>query len=751
MGEDILAGLTAQQLEAVTHRDGPMLVVAGAGSGKTRVVTRRIAWLIGQGVKPWQILAMTFTNKAAGEMRERIAHLVGEAPRWMGTFHSLCARFLRFDIEKLNIGLDRSFTIYDSDDQLSVLKKIMKDQGVDDKRFKPRTIASAISKAKSEMKGPQDMPGGSWQDDVVARAYKTYETRLRGNNALDFDDLLLLTARLLERNPEMREEYRRKFAYLLIDEYQDTNHTQYRLMKLLCNAQNNVHVTGDPDQSIYSWRGADYRNIMDFQTDFPGARVVRLERNYRSTKAILASANAVIKNNSERIEKNLYTEEEDGEPVRIFTLDSDREEAAWIARQAAKMKTGGLNYSQMAVLYRTNAQSRVLEEALMSSGIPYQIVGGVRFYERKEIKDILAHLKILVNPRDTVSLARVVACRPTGVGEKTLAGILEQAEIEGVPPFELLAREDFANTFSGRSSAKLRDFSYWCRRLSRVERAPLRECVKQVLEVSGLIEHISANSKDPAWEDRLENLEAFMGRAAEFGLSRPEAGLGEFLEDVALVADVDTYDPNADNLVLMTLHSAKGLEFPAVFLAGLENGLLPHSNSAEQPAGMEEERRLFYVGITRAQRNLYITRARTRMLWGNLDYAQPSPFLLELPPEQIEEDAAPTGRTAAVMPEDADDLDGIDDDFDLGDEVDDPFIDDILPTRPAIPPKRTGRPAIRTITSVDRPPFRSGDHVKHPSFGQGKVLSCSRSQAVVQFFTGGTKLLALSSANLQKA
>lgn len=808
MSGDILADLTPQQLEAVTHLDGPMLVVAGAGSGKTRVVTRRIAWLIHNGVRPHQILAMTFTNKAAGEMKERVGELAGETPRHIGTFHSLCARFLRFDIERLNEGRSNHFTIYDSGDQEALLKGIIKDLTIDDKRFKPRNLGARISKAKCEMKSPDDLGGGSYEEDVAARVYKEYERRLRSSDALDFDDLLTLTVRLLQQCAEVREDYRRRFRYLLIDEYQDTNHAQYRLMKLLCNEKNNVHVTGDPDQSIYSWRGADYRNIMDFQSDFPDARIVRLEQNYRSTQAILSAANAVIRHNSERIEKNLFTEGEPGAPVQVVTLASDRHEGEWLAWTAAQLKTAGRRYADMAVLYRTNAQSRTLEEALMAAGIPYQIVGGIRFYERKEIKDLLAHLKLLVNPRDDIALGRIVACRPTGVGEKTLAAVREQAAVHEMSGFTLLASEGFVQEYSGRASAKLRDFSYWCARFAKIALAPVDRCVKEIIEASGLIAQISSgNEKDPAWEDRLENIDAFLGRAVEFANAHPDAALPEFLEDVALVADVDAYDPQADNLVLMTLHSAKGLEFPVVCLAGLENGLLPHSNSSTEQAREEEERRLFYVGITRAREQLYITRARARMLFGKFDYASPSPFLGELPSEEIaglefdsndftSAGAASGGTKRHKKMEPADPFDPDDgiDDFDFDDD-ELPFLDegnDLLPkengkstlganplnalfddddsanrlprhkplrsapsaARGGVRPRPVGLPiqagGLARRMAAGGTPFKQGDHVEHPSFGRGKVLSCSKSQAVVQFFSGGTRLISLASVNMKK-
>ena len=745
MGEDILGGLTPEQKEAVTHKDGPMLVIAGAGSGKTRVVTSRIAWLISQGVQPHQILAMTFTNKAAGEMKERIAGFVGETPRWIGTFHSLCARFLRFDIERLDEGRNGNFTIFDTTDQQGIVRELMKSYSLDDKCFKPASIIKDISKAKSNMIMPQDYGDGSWQSEVVQRVYDGYEKKLRQMNALDFDDLLLLCARLLTTVPEVCELYRERFRYLLIDEYQDTNKVQYRLMRALCNEDKNVHVTGDPDQSIYSWRGADYSNIMDFQKDFPAARVVRLERNYRSTAKILQAANCLIKYNTDRLEKELYTEDKEGEPVAIVALESDRQEAEWVIEQAARLKGEGIPFSQMAIFYRTNAQSRVFEEALISAGMQYQLVGGVRFYERKEIKDFLAYLKLVVNHRNEVALRRILSARPVGVGQKTLDKVLQQAENAGMGVFDFLAADNFTSLYEGRCTAKLRDFSYWCGMLDKVEHSPVGDSVREILRISGLLEHISTTSeKDPAWEERLENLEAFLSRAAEFEEVRPQSSLIEFLEDVALVADVDSYDPNADNLVLMTLHSAKGLEFPVVFIGGLENGLLPHSNSQDSLASTEEERRLFYVGITRAQSKLFVTHAARRFIRGKLELSRPSPFLGELPEDEMQLVDLAGGSGVFINssyrrndnfaedffdPEPDDDFDGIDLAFDE-------LIDE--PLRPLKKKKK------------QEYAFKSGDRVEHKTLGKGKILSCSRSHIVVLFDKGGTRMMTIDSVSVFK-
>ncbi|MBP5233655.1 MAG: UvrD-helicase domain-containing protein, partial [Planctomycetes bacterium] len=636
MSDSILEGLTPEQTQAVTHFKGPMLVVAGAGSGKTRVVTRRIAWLLAQGVKPWQILALTFTNKAAGEMKERVRQLTGEAPRTMGTFHSLCARFLRLDVARLNEGRDGNFTIHDADDQAGVVKQIMKDWKIDGERLKPRDVVSAISRWKCQMIAPAEAPCTSWQEEKTAKIYDEYEKRLRHANSVDFDDLLLLTARMLEQLPELRAAYQRHYPFLLVDEYQDTNRLQYRLLRLLCSEENNLHATGDPDQSIYSWRGADYRNIMDFQKDYPGAKVVLLERNYRSTGNILKTANALIRHNGNRIDKELFTAAGDGEKVLVTEAPDDRAEAEWLAGQARARLREGEKLSSMAVLYRMNAQSRALEEALMRASLPYQIVGGVRFYERREVKDVLAHLKLRVNPRDETALARVVHCRPTGVGDKTLAAILAKARALDAAPLDLLTRADFWDLWEGRRNAKLEDFRQWCLRLQAVPMERAGEAVEKLIELSGLAVQLHAQiDKDPTNEERLENIDALLNRAVEFSEENGEGTLAQFLEDVALVADVDGYDDGADAITLMTLHSAKGLEFPTVFLVGLDDGVLPHRNAGESEQGVDEERRLFYVGITRAQKRLCISHANVRMLHGQFEYALPSPFLRELPRETL--------------------------------------------------------------------------------------------------------------------
>lgn len=632
----ILSDLTAEQKSAVTHFRGPMLVVAGAGSGKTRVVTCRIAWLLTQGVKAWQILALTFTNKAAGEMQARVKKFIGETPKSVGTFHSICARFLRYDVARLNEGRNNNFTIYDADEQQSLLKHIVKDFHLDAERFKARNIAENISRAKCQLISPADYAPHSWHEEKIAAIYAEYEKRLRYTNAVDFDDLLLLTARMLEQLPDLRTAYQRRYPFLLVDEYQDTNRLQYKLLRLLCAAENNIHATGDPDQSIYSWRGADYRNIMDFQRDFNGAKIVRLERNYRSTGNILHAANELIKHNEYRLEKNLFTEDEVGEKIILQNLPADKHESEWIAQHLRELRQAGAKLSTMAIFYRVNAQSRSLEEALMSNNIPYQIVGGVRFYERREIRDALAHLKLRVNPFDENALIRIVGCRPTGVGEKTLAQIFAQARSLNISSIELLTRADFKQIFAGRGNAKLQKFCAWCQTLMQVPIANAQLAVQQIIELSGLSVHLHTQlAKDPLAQDRLENLDALINRASEFSAQQPEADLAQFLTDVALVADIDHYHQESDSVTLMTLHSAKGLEFDNVFLVGLEEGILPHKNSLSSRDGLDEERRLFYVGITRAKKRLFISFVDFRMLHGEFIRAEPSKFLRELPSEVL--------------------------------------------------------------------------------------------------------------------
>ncbi|NLG13125.1 MAG: UvrD-helicase domain-containing protein [Lentisphaerae bacterium] len=633
--KDMLEGLTESQLEAVTHRDGPMLVIAGAGSGKTRVVTCRIAYLISNGVWPSQILAMTFTNKAAREMRERVEAMTGEQARQVGTFHSCCARFLRRDIELLGDGRTRDFTIYDTSEQQATLKKALEADNLKlPPGLTPRGMQALISQAKGQRRAVLDLAcANNYQNpELIAKCAASYEARLRQCNAVDFDDLLLLMADVLERFPEQREIYHNRFRYVLIDEYQDTNHLQYELMRLLVGPGDNIHVTGDPDQSIYSWRGADYSNIMSFTKDYPNARVVTLERNYRSTQTILDVANELIEHNLNRYEKSLYTENMGGYPVYDVTVGTDRQEADWICRSILSLNEEGNNLRDMAVFYRTNSQSRALEEAFVTNQIPYQLIGGLRFYERKEVKDFLALLRILVNPNDLVSLERVAGLFGKGVGSTTLTKVMLAARAHGMSSVELLAHKDFATLYGGRATPGLRRFAELIRSLRSIPLSPVSEAAEMILDISGLKDLYSKEIDD---EERIANIEEFVGNVNRFGAENPDGDLAQFLEEVSLVADIDSHDEESDFVTLMTLHSSKGLEFPYVYIAGVEEGLLPHSNALGDPETVEEERRIFYVGITRAKRGLVLLHSQTRFLWNRRDYRRPSRFLAELPEDIV--------------------------------------------------------------------------------------------------------------------
>jgi DNA helicase-2/ATP-dependent DNA helicase PcrA len=634
----ILDGLTDPQREAVTHMDGPMLVIAGAGSGKTRVVTRRIAWLVEQGVAPWNILALTFTNKAAGEMAARVEELVGPVNTLVTTFHSACARWLRFDIERLPCGRDRRFSIYDAADQEALVKECLKDLDLDPKRHTPRSIQGSISRFKTDMIVPDEALADARgpKQEVTAKAYKRYEERLRAADAVDFDDLLWLMLQLFAHDTALLAQYQRRYPYVLVDEYQDTNRVQYLLLKALAGATKNIHATGDPDQSIYSWRGANYQNIMDFENDYPGTRLVLLERNYRSTGRILRVSNELIANNENRYEKALHTEVDDGPPVRLAHVPDDRWEAQWLAGQVRELQKQGYRPRDVAVFYRTNAQSRPLEEAFMREGVNYRIVGGVRFYERKEVKDLLSYLKAVHNPRDNIAFRRMVGTPPRGVGLKTLDNIQAAADAREEGMLEFLLRDDFAEAFPGRVTAKLKALRTQCRTIAATPRSPVKDFVEKVLDASGLKEHYK-HLDDPRADERTENLEAFLNRAAEFDQLRPDGDLAAFLEEVALVADIDEFDPAQEAITLMTIHSAKGLEFPAVFVVGLEEGVLPHRNSMDSDAQIEEERRLLYVAMTRAEGRLHLSAAAQRLQWGQVSVSPPSKFLAELPPEDLEE------------------------------------------------------------------------------------------------------------------
>ena len=637
-----LSMLNPQQRLAAETLEGPVLILAGAGSGKTRALTCRVANLLDHGVPAWNILALTFTNKAAREMKERITALIGPEAEdaWVSTFHATCARMLRRDIEKL--GYTRSFVIYDDDDQQSVLKEILKRLNIDEKLIPIRELKAKISDAKNRLMGPDEWFQQSDRDFRCQRIHDImleYETRLKANNALDFDDLLVRTLELLADHPPVLESYRRRFKYVMVDEYQDTNYAQYTLIKLLTDESRNLCVVGDDDQSIYGWRGADIRSILGFEKDYPDATVIKLEQNYRSTANILDAANQVIAHNRGRKEKALWTEAGEGEPIRLFAAGDEREEAAWIADRMRQMNRQGEPYGSMAVLYRTNAQSRVVEDMLMRSNIPYKVFGGQRFYDRKEVRDIVAYLRVIVNPTDDVSLRRIINVPKRAIGDSTVQELMAHAMESEMPLYSALS--DIPESLSSRPRKCVSDFFMLMTMLMALkETMPVGEFVNTLIEKTGLLEQYKREDTDDA-RARAENIQEFMGAVTEYCKATENPTLEDYLENVALVTDLDQAEDSGRGYVtLMTLHSAKGLEFPNVFMAGLEEGIFPSGRSMMDDDRMEEERRLCYVGITRAQKRLFISRAKQRMLYNQVNHNAPSRFLDEIPERLLQDEMA---------------------------------------------------------------------------------------------------------------
>ncbi len=650
--DKLLNGLNPEQQKAVKTTDGPLLIMAGAGSGKTRVVTHRIAYLmVEKGVNPYNILAITFTNKAAREMRERISKMMGGAAEqiWISTFHSMCVRILRRDIDR--IGFNRNFTILDATDQLSVIKGILKDKNIDPKKFDPRALLGSISSAKNELVTTEEYAktAGGYFEQVVSDVYEEYQKRLRKNQALDFDDLIMTTIHLFQRVPEVLEYYQRKFQYIHVDEYQDSNRAQYLLVKLLASRFRNLCVVGDSDQSIYRWRGADIANILSFEKDYPNATVIFLEQNYRSTKRILLAANKVIENNLNRKAKNLWTDNPEGNRIVYYRADSEQGEAQFVAGKIKELtRDDGYKLSDIAILYRTNAQSRVMEEVLLKSNIGYSIVGGTKFYDRKEIKDMLAYLRLISNPDDDISLQRIINVPKRGIGASSLDKIanfaalhdlslyqaLESVELIGLSPKITKAASEFRELIGNYTNMQ--------------EFLSVTELVEEVLDKSGYRDMLEAEKSLEA-QSRLENLDELLTVTKSFEESGEDQSLVAFLTDLALVADIDSMDDedgNDDSIVLMTMHSAKGLEFPVVFIIGMEEGVFPHSRSLMEEAEMEEERRLAYVGITRAEKTLFLTNAQMRTLFGRTSMNPASRFIAEIP-EELLEDVQAANRASA--------------------------------------------------------------------------------------------------------
>ena len=627
---ELLAGLNDKQKEAVLHFEGPLLILAGAGSGKTRVLTHRIAYLIEEHqVPPYHILALTFTNKAANEMRERVNNIIeyGAGSIWVSTFHSTCVRILRRFIDHL--GYDNAFTIYDSDDQKSLMKDICKQLNIDTKKYKERTFLNAISSAKDELKTPEqyaDEVAKEYNKKIFGRVYKEYQKRLKQNNALDFDDLIMLTVQLFRQNAEILNHYQERFPFILVDEYQDTNTAQFTLLSLLASRYRNLCVVGDDDQSIYRFRGANIHNILNFEKIFPATKVIRLEQNYRSTKNILAAASGVIKHNSMRKEKTLWTTAEAGAPISYGRYDNEYEEAQGIAADIHRQVKDGMSYNDFAILYRTNAQSRVFEEKLIYEGIPYRIIGAVNFYARKEIKDILCYLKTINNSADDIAIKRIINIPRRGIGQTTIGRISDYAFSQEMPFYEALRRVDEIPGCT-RASAKIHSFVSLIehfRMKLRGEMYSLEDMTQELLDVTGYVRELEAEDTDEA-NGRIENIESLMNKIVQYEEDNNGGTLNDLLEDIALVADIDTVSDDAEQVLLMTLHSAKGLEFPNVYICGMEETIFPGASAVfgDDPSELEEERRLCYVGITRAMKKLTLTSANQRMRNGEMNFNRP--------------------------------------------------------------------------------------------------------------------------------
>ena len=732
----IYDSMNERQREAVFHTEGPLLILAGAGSGKTRVLTHRIAYLIEEkGVNPWNILAITFTNKAAGEMRERVDRLVafGAESVWVSTFHSACVRILRRHIDRL--GYDSKFTIYDSDDQKTLMKDICKRLQIDTKQWKEKTLLGIISSAKNELIGAQEYEMntmGDFSKRKIAEAYKEYQRQLRTNNALDFDDLIMKTVELFKLNPDVLEAYQERFKYIMVDEYQDTNTAQFKLISLLASKYQNLCVVGDDDQSIYKFRGANIRNILNFEDVFPSARVVKLEQNYRSTKTILDAANHVIRNNLERKNKTLWTANDGGAPIIFQNFMTAYEEAEYIAEDLAKrVAAGDGNYSDCAILYRTNAQSRLLEEKFLLANIPYRIIGGVNFYARKEIKDLLSYLKTVDNARDDLAVRRIINVPRRGIGAATLAKVQDFA-VENEISFYNALRAAEEIPALGRSVAKLKPFVTLIQTLrAQQEYFSVAELLKEVIDRTDYVKELEGENTEES-RARIENIDELISKAASYDEEAENPTLSGFLEEVALVADIDNLEENNDRVVLMTLHSAKGLEFPNVYLAGMEEGIFPSYMTivSEDPTDLEEERRLCYVGITRAMRQLTITSARSRMIRGETQYNKVSRFIQEIPRELVQVGSMIKPKVQELPKQTA-----------------------YIQAKQAFQAKAF-EPKQYKVTKADKLEYGVGDRVKHIKFGAGTVENIVEGgkdyEVTVNFDRAGVKKMFAAFAKLKR-
>lgn len=727
--QSLLDGLNREQQQAVQHTEGPLLILAGAGSGKTKVLTVRIAYLLAQGVNPYEILAITFTNKAAKEMKSRVEGLVGDVANriWLSTFHSFCAKFLRFELDNF-LGYNSNFTIYDTSDSQVVIKAALKALNLDDKYYPVGAMISAISDAKNKLMFASDFrkQARDFYQQKVADVYEYYERELRKNNALDFDDLLLVAVKLLQSNAAVLEKYSKRFKYVMIDEYQDTNHAQYLLAYLLSSHWKNIAVVGDADQSIYAWRGADIQNILDFEKDYPNCTSIKLEQNYRSTKIILDAANAVIDNNEGRPEKNLWTDKVEGAKIQHFTAQSEHEEAAFIGDTIVKKHDiYGVPYGDMAILYRTNAQSRVLEEALIKRALPYTMVGGTKFYDRKEIKDVLAYLRVLYNPFDDLSLLRIINVPKRSIGATTVSKLQDYARENGTSLFMTLTQLHLVDTIKGKTKEKLEEFGILIFTLvAEMDDKSVLDILEAILDRTGYLAQLE-ESTDPQDQARAENIGELLSVAKDFQDTNPTGTVEDFLEQVALVNDVDSFEQEESKVTLMTLHAAKGLEFPIVFLGGLEEGLFPHSRTLMNPEEIEEERRLAYVGITRAEKELYISNATTRTVFGRTSSYLPSRFIDEIPAELVD-----SLRAKRRIP------------------------DDIKPTVPrhmSVASRPVTKPIIRNEVIAD---WKVGDTAIHSKWGNGKVVNVSGEGAgmklTIEFPTQGVRVVMAKFAPVKK-
>lgn len=740
----LIQGMNPKQAEAVLHTEGPLLVMAGAGSGKTRVLTHRIAYLIEEkDVNPWNILAITFTNKAAKEMKERVARLLehGGEDVWISTFHSMCVRILRRNVDQ--IGYHRNFTIIDASEQRTLMKRVMAELNIDTKKYDPRTLLGTISNAKNALQTPKKMAElqGSIYEEVAAKCYDKYQRELRNNQCMDFDDLIMNTIRLFEEQPDTLAYYQNKFHYIHVDEYQDTNHAQYMLVNMLAERFRNLCVVGDADQSIYGWRGADMQNILDFETDYSDASVILLEQNYRSTKKILSAANDVIQNNRNRKAKSLWTENNDGEKIVYYRGNSERDETQFIVQQIQKeMQENERIYGDFAVLYRTNAQSRVMEEMLLKSNIPYTMIGGHKFYDRKEIKDILGYLNIISNPMDSLSFDRVVNAPKRGIGKTSVEKLRQFAEMHGWPLLEAAQNVDLAN-ISGKAGKELGSFGLMIQELTQmVPYMTITELVKEVLDRSGYKEDLIRQNNLES-QTRLENLDEFLTVTQEFDkryakqdeedADAPEEKLAVFLNDLALVSDIDDLEESTSQVTLMTLHAAKGLEFPVVFLIGLEEGIFPLSRAMLEEQELEEERRLAYVGITRAEEVLYMTNAYSRTLYGKTQYNRPSRFLNEIEEELLAPIGLATPNQQPVT------------------RTQEPRV-----FKPAYSQPAQKAVSDKTASGGESLGWKAGDKVKHKAWGTGMIVKVSGSdkdlELDIAFPEKGIKRLLAAFAPIEK-